>query len=101
MDELDDVWLSKNNQEARGEGTSTQAAVSSPGTSTRHSQRSAKARGKEPEVQSAMLLTEDQFELVMGLFEKWTQDKAEFLHHVSPSSRPHGPENGIDADGLS
>ncbi|TFK47739.1 hypothetical protein OE88DRAFT_737780 [Heliocybe sulcata] len=81
MDERDQEWLEKNNEEARGEGTSAQGAVSSGGTATRSSQRSAKSKGKEPEAASPIAMTEDEFELVMGVFEKVTHDKTEYLHH--------------------
>jgi Enhancer of polycomb-like len=82
MDERDKEWLDKNNEEARGEGTSAQGAVSASGTTTRTSQRSAKAKGKEPDVAQPVVISEDDFELVMGLFEKVTHEKTEFLHHV-------------------
>lgn len=82
MDERDEEWLDKNNEEARGEGTSAQGAVSTSGTTTRTSQRSAKAKGKEPDVAQPIVISEDEFELVMGLFEKVTHEKTEFLHHV-------------------
>ncbi|KAF8804069.1 hypothetical protein BYT27DRAFT_7108485 [Phlegmacium glaucopus] len=76
MDERDKEWLDKNNEEARGEGTSAQGAVSG----TRTSSRSAKAKGKEPEAQP-VVLSEDEFELVMGVFEKVTHERTEYLHH--------------------
>ena len=79
MDERDKEWLDKNNEEARGEGTSAQGSVS--GTSTR-SGRSAKAKGKDPEVSQPVAMSEDEFELVMAIFEKVTHEKTEFLHHV-------------------
>ena len=82
MDERDKEWLDKNNEEARGEGTSAQGAVSASGTTTRTSQRSAKAKGKEPDVAQPIVISEDEFEVVMGLFEKATHEKTEFLHHV-------------------
>ncbi|KAG5352167.1 hypothetical protein C0989_003367 [Termitomyces sp. Mn162] len=78
MDERDKEWLDKNNEEARGEGTSAQGSVSS---TTRTSARSAKGKGKEPEVSQALTITEDEFELVMGLYEKVTHEKTEYLHH--------------------
>lgn len=83
MDERDAEWLDKNNQEARGEGTSTQVAT--PGTTTRSGadRRSAKARGKEVELPVPTSMTEDDFELVMGIFEKITHDNTPFLHVVS------------------
>lgn len=87
MDERDKEWLDKNNEEARGEGTSAQGAMSTTATSTRASARSAKAKGKEPEVSQPLVISEDEFELVMGLFEKETHEKTEFLHH--------GLENGM------
>lgn len=86
MDERDKEWLDKNNEEARGEGTSAQGAVSASGTRT--SARSSKAKGKEPDVAQPTALTEDEFELVMGLFEKITHDKTEFLHHSLETGMP-------------
>lgn len=78
MDERDKEWLDKNNEEARGEGTSAQGAV----LSTTRSGRSAR-KGKEPvEGPQAVAMSEDEFELVMGLFEKVTHEKTPFLHHV-------------------
>jgi enhancer of polycomb-like protein len=53
--------LDKNNEEARGEGTSTQGAVSTSGTATRTSQRSAKAKGKEPDVTQPVVISKDEF----------------------------------------
>jgi enhancer of polycomb-like protein len=88
MDEYDKEWLDKNNEEARGEGTSAQGAVS--GARSASSQRSAKAKGKEPEVAQLVVMSEDEFELLMAVFEKVTHDKTEYLHHVSglcPSPR--------------
>ena len=78
MDERDMEWLDKNNEEARGEGTSAQGAVSS----TRTSSRCAKAKGKEPEASQPVVVSEDEFELVMGVFEKVTHERTEYLHHV-------------------
>jgi enhancer of polycomb-like protein len=85
MDERDKEWLTKNNEDARGEGTSAQGAISSMGATTRSgmSSRSAKARGKEPDVAQPTVVAEDEFELVMGLLEKVTFEKTEYLHHVN------------------
>ncbi|TBU39160.1 enhancer of polycomb-like-domain-containing protein [Dichomitus squalens] len=80
MDERDKEWLDKNNEQARGEGMSSQGSVSSSST---RSGRSAKAKGKEPDIVQAVTITEDEFELVMAIFEKVTHEKTEFLHHVS------------------
>ncbi|CAL1709115.1 unnamed protein product [Somion occarium] len=77
MDERDKEWLDRNNEEARGEGTSAQGAISG---STR-SGRSSKAKGKDPEVSQPVAMSEDEFELVMAIFEKVTHEKTEFLHH--------------------
>lgn len=84
MDERDQEWLEKNNEEARGEGTSAQGAASAASATPSRSglSRSAKAKGKEPDVPQPFAITEDEFELVMGIFEKVTHDKTEFLHHV-------------------
>ncbi|KAJ7186830.1 hypothetical protein C8R46DRAFT_1024816 [Mycena filopes] len=59
MDERDKEWLDKNNQQARGEGTSAQGA-----RTTRH------GKDKEPEIGVPVSISEDEFELVMGLLEK-------------------------------
>lgn len=84
MDERDEEWLEKNNQEARGEGTSSQASASTPGATTRSGgHRSTKAKGKEVETSSPVMMNEDEFELVMGLYEKVTHDNTPFLHVVS------------------
>ena len=85
MDERDNEWLERNNQEARGEGTSAQAALSSSGTTTRSgaSHRSAKSRGKEPDMHPPFEMEPDDFELVMGIFERITHDNTPFLHLVS------------------
>ncbi|GLB37128.1 putative enhancer of polycomb-like protein [Lyophyllum shimeji] len=80
MDERDKEWLDRNNEEARGEGTSAQGAISA--SATRTSARSAKAKGKEPESSHALVISEDEFELTMGLFEKVTHEKTEYLHHA-------------------
>ena len=80
MDERDNEWLEKNNQDAKGEGTSAQAAIT--GATTRAS-RNAKAKGKEPETAQPVAMTEDEFELVMGVFEKCTDDRFPCLHVVS------------------
>jgi enhancer of polycomb-like protein len=80
MDERDKEWLDKNNEQARGEGTSAEGAVSPP--LTRTSTRSSKAKGKEPEAFHPVVISEDEFELVMGVFEKATHERTEFLHHV-------------------
>ncbi|KAJ3473978.1 hypothetical protein NLI96_g12716 [Meripilus lineatus] len=88
MDERDKEWLDKNNEEARGEGTSAQGSVS--GTSTR-SGRSAKAKGKDPEVSQPVAMSEDEFELVMAIFEKVTHEKTEFLHHGLEQGSPFPP----------
>ncbi|KAF7370853.1 Enhancer of polycomb-like protein [Mycena sanguinolenta] len=79
MDERDKEWLDKNNEEARGEGTSVQGAVSTA-SGVRTSARSAKAKGKEPESSTPVVISEDEFELAMGLFEKVTHEKTEHLH---------------------
>lgn len=80
MDERDKEWLDKNNEQARGEGTSTQGALSSPVTRT--SLRSLKAKGKEADTLQPVVISEDEFELVMGVFEKVTHERTAYLHHV-------------------
>lgn len=80
MDERDKAWLDRNNEEARGEGTSALAALAS---GTRTSSRNAKAKGKEPDVAQPVAISEDELELVMGAFEKVTHDNNLLSHHVS------------------
>ncbi|KAL0575466.1 Enhancer of polycomb-like protein 1 [Marasmius crinis-equi] len=91
MDERDMEWLTKNNEEARGEGTSAQGAVSC--STTRTSSRSAKAKGKEPDSPQAVSMSQDEFELVMGLYEKMTHEKTEFLHHSLETGMAFPPFN--------
>jgi enhancer of polycomb-like protein len=80
MDERDASWLEQHNQHARGEGTST-----SGGGSAQTSPRRSSKKGKEPEDFSPIAMTEDEFELVMGLFEKYTSDHLPYLHLVRVS----------------
>lgn len=87
MDERDLAWLEKNNAEARGEGTSSQAAPAAAGTTTRSGgSRTSKGKGKEADAPLPVHISEDDFELVMGLFEKLTHDKTPFLHVVRSHS---------------
>lgn len=82
MDERDVEWLEKNNSIAKGEGSSTSpttAARPHPGS------RAAKARGKEAADRPSFVITETELELVMGLFEKFTDERYPFLHLVSTS----------------
>jgi enhancer of polycomb-like protein len=81
MDERDKEWLEKNNQAANGESTSAQAIVS--GGLTARASRSSKLKGKDPDICVAVHIKEDEFELVMGLFEKETDERYPFLHVVS------------------
>ncbi|KAL1679627.1 enhancer of polycomb-like-domain-containing protein [Schizophyllum commune] len=74
MDERDAEWLNRNNEAARGEGTSAQGAISA---NARTSVRNAKGKGKED---ASVQITENEFELVMGAFEWVTQHNTEFLH---------------------
>ena len=41
-----------------------------------------KGKGNEPEVAQPLTISENEFKLMMGLFEKITHKKTEFLHHV-------------------
>jgi len=75
MDERDVEWLEKNNQDARGEGTSSQAARAGGSHP-----RSARSKGKDVETTTPVIMSENEFELVMGLFEKVTHDNTPFLH---------------------
>ncbi|KZT72208.1 hypothetical protein DAEQUDRAFT_705986 [Daedalea quercina L-15889] len=88
MDERDKEWFDRNNAEAGGEGTSVQGAMS--GSSTR-SGRASKAKGKDPDVPQPAAMSEDEFELVMAIFEKVTHEKTEFLHHGLEQGTPFPP----------
>ncbi|GJJ13337.1 hypothetical protein Clacol_007589 [Clathrus columnatus] len=96
LDERDLEWLTKHNCAARGEGTSANGtalngAEHSPRTSNRVvPPRSSKSKGKEPDVSSSLVnhrpmpIDEDQFELIMGLFEKWTDEHISPYLHLAP-----------------
>ncbi|KAH7108072.1 hypothetical protein BKA62DRAFT_764144 [Auriculariales sp. MPI-PUGE-AT-0066] len=76
LDERDKAWLDKNNQAARGEGSSSQAtrALASPIASTSQLRRNGKSKEADlsppPPPVKAVEMSEDEFELVMGLFER-------------------------------
>jgi hypothetical protein len=73
MDERDAAWLEKWNQQARGEGTSTGPTRRSRGKAS-----------TETEETPSIAMDEDWFELVMGMFEKFSSEHFPFLHVVSP-----------------
>lgn len=85
MDEEDNTWLQRNNQEARGEGSSSQPARSAS-SSTPTSRRNGKAKESEPAV--VVEMSEDEFELVMGLFERRAADPPFPFLHLDPDSFP-------------
>ncbi|KAK7028289.1 enhancer of polycomb-like protein [Favolaschia claudopus] len=64
IDEMDKQWLDKNNQAARGEGTSAQGA-----------RAVRKGKDKSPEIGVPVSISEDEFEFVMGVLEKLTDRK--------------------------
>lgn len=82
MDERDVAWLDKHNSAAKGEGTSSGAG--SPDRS-----RAAKMRGKDVAAeQPSFVISENEFEFAMGLFEKITDEKCPYLHLVCSVSSP-------------
>lgn len=81
MDERDREWLERNNQMANGEGTSASAFAVNGSVS--RSSRTFKTKGKEPDVSNVISMDEDEFELIMGLYEKMTDEQHPFLHVVS------------------
>ncbi|KAG9085056.1 Enhancer of polycomb-like protein 1 [Ceratobasidium sp. 370] len=68
INEADAEWLAKNNVEL------AETTRSSSPPSGRAPPRSAKARGKEPEAPS-VTITADEFELVMGILERLTDER--------------------------
>ncbi|KAF8321148.1 hypothetical protein DL93DRAFT_2163453 [Clavulina sp. PMI_390] len=64
MDEKDDRWLQAHNASAKGEGTST-------------SPKTKKAKENES---ASFVISENEFELTMGLFETFTDEKFPYLH---------------------
>ncbi|CAG8546714.1 15240_t:CDS:2, partial [Acaulospora colombiana] len=68
MDEQDAAWLEKWNKQARGEGTSY--------STTRRSRNKASEAEEEPQ----LVITEDWFELCMGMFEKFASEHYPYLH---------------------
>jgi len=99
MDERDKEWLEKNNQAANGESTSAQAIVS--GGLTSRSSRSSKLKGKDPDVCPAIFIKEDEFELIMGLFEKETDERYPFLHVDPAQIPPYSEYESLFAHALS
>ncbi|KAH8828066.1 enhancer of polycomb-like-domain-containing protein [Flagelloscypha sp. PMI_526] len=97
MDERDKDWLDRNNEEARGEGTSAQGAMSSPTVRSPKPSSSSKAKGKDPEALQPVVISEDDFELVMSIFERVTHEKTEFLHHSLQTGMTF-PEFSVYAD---
>ncbi|KAG8940291.1 Enhancer of polycomb-like protein 1 [Tulasnella sp. 419] len=86
MDERGADWLDKNNKLASSEGSSNGVpSTPRPDASTRHS---AKSHGKEPEAlpSNVFTITEDEFELVMGLLKKVMDKKMPLLH--TPTDMP-------------
>ena len=73
MDGRDKGCLDRNNEEARGEGSRAQGILSTSRTTT---QCQGERKG------TGVTSSEDEFELVMGIFEKVTHDKTPFLHTV-------------------
>jgi hypothetical protein len=69
----DKEWLDKNNEEARGEGARTLER----GPLFAVPRRRVKIQCLLP-----VVISEDEFELVIGIFEKVTHERTEFLHHV-------------------
>ncbi|KAF7297293.1 Enhancer of polycomb-like protein [Mycena indigotica] len=63
MDEFDKQWLDKNNKDARGEGTSSSA------------RSSRKNKEKESDMCTPAEISEDEFEVVMSLMEKYVDQK--------------------------
>jgi enhancer of polycomb-like protein len=73
LDERDDEWLKNSNRIARGE--STNGSASDAGRTSR------KGKGRESE-EIVPVISEDEFELVMALMEKWTDERFPTLHTV-------------------
>ena len=101
LDERDAEWLAKHNGAAKGEGTSTNGSGSTtngtnlttlvlPRDAPRNPHaRGSKIKGKEPEhppsggTEPSVIIDEGHFELIMGLFEKWTDETVSpYLHLV-------------------
>lgn len=79
LDERDDEWLKNNNRLARGEGPSTPSGIAPTSESGR---TRGKGKGRESEEIVVPVISEDEFELVMALMEKWTDEKVPTLHTV-------------------
>lgn len=98
LDERDDEWLKNNNRAARGEGTSASGAsgsstngVASPSDAGRGTRGKGKDREKEKEEMVVPVISEDEFELVMALMERWTDEKLPTLHTVRSGPLPALP----------
>jgi len=92
MDEDDEKWLTGFN--AKAEGASGTEPASSPlrETSTpnqplapRERRTKGKDKEKERDVPTTLTISEDTFEYVMGMMEKYVEDMIPMLYTVSPS----------------
>jgi enhancer of polycomb-like protein len=96
MDEDDEKWLNAFNAKAEGGSGGGGDTVSSPLRETSgHNQpisagRERRIKGKEREKEretpiTSLSISEDIFEYVMGMMEKYVEDTIPMLHTVSPS----------------
>lgn len=100
MDEEDETWLTGFNSKAEGGSGGNESVVASPLRETGgHNQapvsagreRRMKGKDKEKEKESApspVYISEDLFEYVMGMLEKFVDDMIPTLHTVSTKSSP-------------
>ena len=83
LDERDAEWLDRNNKFARGEGTSVQGALlEGRMIPSLYLSRGLKATERDTDPVQPLEISQDEFELVMGIYEKTTQEQAACLPNV-------------------
>ena len=92
MDEDDEKWLTGFNAKAEG-GSGTEHATSPLRESTTPNGRERRTKGKDKEKDkeretplTTLSISEDTFEYVMGMMEKYVEDEIPMLHTVSECS---------------
>lgn len=85
MDDEDEKWLSNFNAKAEGaSGDPAQSPVrDSHTTSNIGRPKRDKGKDREKETPAPVFISEDTFEYVMGMLEKYTEESVQMLHTVS------------------
>lgn len=84
MDDADERWLNDFNSKAEGSSGDVK--------SDKEQGRGMRVKGKDKEKEKGdapapFVISEDMFEYIMGVFEKYTEENAPMLHTVSPNDQ--------------